>query len=57
MLQTGAFVSELKHLTAFVAVSLLAWGGWRTGKAIPKIGRGSETRELTAEVLKAQQRS
>ena len=54
--QTGALLSELKHLTAFVAVFLLGWGGWRTVGKMPKSARSTEAGGLTAEVLKAQKR-
>jgi len=52
--QTGAILSELKHLTAAVTLSLLGLGGWRTaGSMAESAPSGSD---LTAEVLKAQKR-
>ena len=54
--QAGALFSELKHLTAFVAVSLLGWGGWRTARGMPNLSRSAAGSDLTAEVLKAQKR-
>jgi len=56
LFQTGALLSELKHLTAFVTVFLLGWGGWRTVGRMPKKAKSSEGSGLTAEVLKAQKR-
>jgi hypothetical protein len=54
--QTGALLSEGKHLTALVTLSLLGLGAWRTAGAMPKESRTKEGSELTAEVLRAQKR-
>jgi hypothetical protein len=56
VLQTGGILSELKHLTALITVSLLGLGGWRTARKIKKKERNPESSERTAEALKAQQR-
>ena len=32
--QVGAFIAELKHLTAFVALVLLGLGGWKTATSM-----------------------
>ena len=54
--QMGALVAELKNLTAFITLSLLAVGGWRTAGRMAKKSRSTGASELTAEVLKAQKR-
>lgn len=54
--QMGALFAELKHLTAFVTVSLLGVGGWRTAGRMVKQSRSREGSGLTAEVIKAQKR-
>jgi len=54
--QVGAVSSELKHLTAFVTLSLLGVGGWKTAGIMSHKSRSSQKSDLTAEVLKAQKR-
>jgi len=45
-----------KHFSAFAIVLLLGWGGLKTGKTLPRAGRGPDSSERTAEIMKAQQR-
>ena len=54
--QTGALLSELKHLTAAVTLSLLGLGGWRTAGSMAELARSTSGSNLTAEVIKAQKR-
>ena len=54
--QAGALLAELKHFTAFVALLLLGFGGWRTARDLSKKNRSPEGSQLTAEVLKAQKK-
>jgi len=54
--QTGALLSGLKHFTAFITVSLLGFGGWRTAGWMSRRPRSTEASDITAEVLKAQKR-
>lgn len=52
--QTGAIISELKHMTALLVLALLGLGGWRTAGGWARSARSTEGSELTAQVLKAQ---
>jgi hypothetical protein len=54
--QTGALLSELKHLTAGVTLFLLGLGGWRTAGTMAKLARSTSGSNLTAEVIKTQKR-
>jgi len=57
ILQVSAVLSELKHLTTFVILTFLGWGGWKTvGRMSSGKSKTSEKSDLTAEVLKAQKR-
>jgi hypothetical protein len=54
--RAGALLAELKHLSAFVVLTLLGVGGRRSGAAGAEKERSARSSETTAEALKAQQK-
>ncbi len=49
--QAGALIAEMKHLTAFVALSLFCLGGWKTAGDLSKRAQASEPRGRSGEVV------
>ncbi len=52
----GIILTELKFFSVFLVLVFLSWGGWKTAGSVPGKPKSSERAEVTAEVLKAQQR-
>lgn len=49
--QMGALIAELKHFTAFVALSLLGLGGWRTASDISRKMSASESKSRANDLV------